>query len=161
MTLAGIVSPGSFCYERTVGESTVFLMVSKLIQHVELAINEQTNVCWCWQSSAHCTDWSFIDRPGAFRNLTIRPSVCVRLMSSHPSSNVLLPCPCSGYRKSRTTVPGLRSCWSAHRWIWETTATQWRNWPRTSSAPYRLRVATSWRETSGPSNMWSALPSPR
>ena len=68
---------------------------------------------------------------------------------------------CSGSQKSRTTVPGLRSCWLVPRWTWGTTATPWRNWLRTSSAPYRPRAGTSWRETCGPSNSWSALPSPR
>lgn len=63
---------------------------------------------------------------------------------------------CSGCRRFPTTARGHLSCWWGLRWIWEMTATLWRNWPRTNSEPWRARAERNWLGSSGPSNMWSA-----
>lgn len=69
--------------------------------------------------------------------------------------SVTLPS-CSGCRRFPTTARGHLSCWWGLRWIWEMTATLWRNWPRTNSEPWRATAERNWLGSSGPSNMWSA-----
>lgn len=115
---------------------------------------------WQWWLAGSRTLWDCLTlqvrrtTTGCDPSATLRPTSSLSVSLSYRLP-LLRTSERSGCRRFHTTARGRPSYWSGLRWIWETTATLWRNWPRTNSEPCPVRAGRNWPVTSRPSNMWS------